>query len=405
MRILVLGLNHAPEPIGIGPYTAGTLAALAAAGHQLRLVTAHAYYPGWALDPADRPLRYRREQRDGVDVRRCPLYVPRKPTGTRRLAHHLSFALAALPPMLAAAAWFRPELVLTVAPSLLSAPLAKLAALLTGARLWVHVQDFETEAALATGLLGGPLAWMAHRFEAAVLHSADTVSSISPQMCRRLEEKGVAPERVVEFRNWADTHAIAPLGASSRYRSEWGLGNRHVALYSGSIANKQGIEILVEAAHRLAEREDIAFVICGDGPNRAQLEARAAGLPNLQFRPLQPAERMGELLGLASVHLLPQLAGAADLVLPSKLANMLASGRPVVATAAPGTGIAREIEGCGLATPPGDPAALAAAIVALIDDGSRAAAMGTAARARAEARWSRAAILEGFVARIGAAAA
>jgi colanic acid biosynthesis glycosyl transferase WcaI len=406
MRILVLGINHAPEPIGIGPYTAGAVAALAAAGHEVRLVTANPYYPGWAIDPELRP-RYRREHHAGVDVRRCPLYVPRDPTGLRRVVHHLSFALAALPLMLAAAMRFRPHLVLTIAPSLLSVPVAKLAAVLARARLWIHVQDFEVEAAFATGLLDGRgrLPRLARGFERAVLRSGDVVSSISPQMCRRLEQKGVAPARVVEFRNWAEIDGITPLAPGACYRAEWGLGNRHVALYSGNVGNKQGIEILIEAARRLAPRDDIVFVICGEGPHREQLETRAAGLANVQFHPLQPAEHMGALLGLASVHLLPQLAGAADLVLPSKLANMLASGRPIVATAAPGTGIAREVEGCGLVTPPGDASAMAEAIVALIDDGQRAAAMGTAARGRAERCWSRQAILDDFVNRVGTCAA
>nr|WP_317892201.1 WcaI family glycosyltransferase [uncultured Sphingomonas sp.] len=407
MRILILGINHAPEPVGIGPYTAGAVAALAAAGHEVQLVTAKPYYPGWALAPGCSRTLYRRETRGRTTIWRCPLYVPRQPSGARRVAHHLSFALAALPPMLAAAARFRPQLVLTVAPSLLSVPVAKLAARIAGAPLWIHVQDFEVEAAFATGLLegAGPLARLARAFEATTLKSAHIVSSISPQMCRRLEQKGVPAGRVVEFRNWAELDTITPLGVPSGYRSEWGLGNRHVALYSGNIANKQGIEILVEAAHRLAHREDIVFVICGEGPNRARLEARAAALTNIQFRPLQPAERLGALLGLASVHLLPQTAGAADLVLPSKLANMLASGRPVVATAAAGSGLACEVEGCGMVTPPGDPAAMAEAIATLIDDGPRSEAMGVAARRRAEARWSRRAILDGFVAQVEAVAA
>jgi colanic acid biosynthesis glycosyl transferase WcaI len=406
MRILVLGINHAPEPVGIGPYTAGMVAALAAAGHQVRLVTAHPYYPAWRVDPAGARPWYHRERQGSVDIWRCPLYVPRAPSGARRIAHHLSFAIAALAPMAAAVVRFRPELVLTIAPSLLSVPLARLAAWLAQARLWIHVQDFEVEAAFATGLLNGAgcIARLAHRFERASLGSAQLVSSISPQMCRRLEQKGVPPDRVTEFRNWADTDRITPTAHASGYRSEWGLGNRHVALYSGNIGNKQGIEILVEVARRLVAREDIVFVVCGEGPYRAQLEARAAGLSNLQFRPLQPAEQMGALLGLASVHLLPQCAGAADLVLPSKLGNMLASGRPIVATAAPGTGIAQEVAGCGLITPPGDAAAMAGAVVSLIDDGQRAAAMGAAGRRRAEACWSRSTILDGFLQRVQALA-
>ena len=166
-----------------------------------------------------------------------------------------------------------------------------------------------------------------------------------------------------------------------------------MALYSGNIANKQGIEILVEAARLLAGRSDIAFVICGEGPNRARLEALAVGLGNVAFHDLQPAGRMGELLGLAAVHLLPQIAGAADLVLPSKLANMLGSGRPVVATALAGTGLHAEVEGCGITVAPGDAQALADAIVALVDDPARSAQLGVAAQARAAERWSQPAVI------------
>jgi len=117
---------------------------------------------------------------------------------------------------------------------------------------------------------------------------------------------------------------------------------------------------------------------------------------NIQFRPLQPRERLGELLGVASLHLLPQIAGAADLLLPSKLTNMLASGRPIVATAAPGTGIAQEVAGCGLVVPSGDALGLACAIERLVDDRALRAAMGVRARERAEERWSRTRILGRF---------
>jgi len=114
----------------------------------------------------------------------------------------------------------------------------------------------------------------------------------------------------------------------------------------------------------------------------------------VQFPDLQPAARMGELLALADIHLLPQIAGAADLVLPSKLANMLWSGRPVVATAAAGTGLQAEVEGCGVATEPGDASAFAAAIAGLLDDPSGAQALGAAGASRAAERWSQGAIIE-----------
>lgn len=195
------------------------------------------------------------------------------------------------------------------------------------------------------------------------------------------------------MRNWSNADFTGPAPDSSRYRAQWGIGDRHVALYSGNIANKQGLEVVIDAARALAGRPDIVFVICGEGPNRANLQQQAAGLDNIQFHDLQPAEQMAEFLSLASVHLLPQKAEAADLVLPSKLTNMLASGRPVIATAAPRTGLHAEVEGCGINTAPGDAAELAEAVVQLVDDPTRRDRLGAAARQRATDRWSRSAII------------
>jgi colanic acid biosynthesis glycosyl transferase WcaI len=110
-------------------------------------------------------------------------------------------------------------------------------------------------------------------------------------------------------------------------------------------------------------------------------------------RDLQPKDRLSDLLGLASVHLLPQKAEAADLVLPSKLTNMLASGRPVVATAAAGTGLAREMEGCGIVTPPGDEVAFADAIETVLDQPLLADRYSRTARDRAERDWNKDRIL------------
>lgn len=395
MKILIVGLNYAPEKVGIGPYTTGIAEALVAAGHRVEVVTAKPYYPAWAVEPGH-GRGWRGERRQGVRVMRCPIYVPRRPSGAKRLLHHVSFAFSALVPALAGARR-RPDVVLAVAPSLLSVPVARLAAKISGAPLWVHVQDFEVEAAFATGLIArrGWLSRAALAIESRLLRSADLVSTISPQMVAKLTAKGVVP--TLELRNWAESGWTGSVGGVAEYRAAWGLGERHVALYSGNIAAKQGIGLLIDAARRLAHRDDIAIVICGDGPNRAALAAAAADLSNVHLHGLQPAERMGDLLALASVHLLPQLPNAADLVLPSKLANMLGSGRPVIATAAPGTGLFEEVSGCGIATPPGEAAALAMAVEALIDDGPRRAALGIAAVQRARERWHRPALLARFV--------
>jgi colanic acid biosynthesis glycosyl transferase WcaI len=320
--------------------------------------------------------------------------VPARPTGLKRLVHHASFFASSLLPMVKAAVGDKPDIVFTVAPSLIAAPVAWLAARLGGAKCWLHVQDFELEAAFATGLVKqGFAARLGAAFERAVFRAFDQVSSISPQMCRRLEAKGVPPARVYELRNWADIEQVVPLPGSS-YRDEWRIETPHVALYSGNIANKQGIDIVIDAARLLRGRKDLTFVVCGEGPNRAAVEAAAQDLDNIRFHDLQPRNRLGDLLALADVHLMPQLAGASDLLLPSKLTNMLASGRPVVATAEAGTGLAQEVDGCGLLSPPGEAAAFARTIERLIDNPESAKRLGGTARERALERWAKQPILE-----------
>jgi len=193
---------------------------------------------------------------------------------------------------------------------------------------------------------------------------------------------------VLTLRNWAN-HAEAVARADGKIvRRDLGAGRRKVIMYSGNIAAKQGLDLVVEAARLVRQRRDLLFVICGEGPTRQQLEERAAGLSNVIFRPLATPERFAATLCAADIHLLPQLGSTADLVLPSKLPNMLASGRPVIATAGAGTSLAREVIGAGLAVPPGDPAALARAIVTLVDDPETAEAFGAEGRRRAAGRWS-----------------
>ncbi|MEO9298520.1 WcaI family glycosyltransferase [Devosia alba] len=398
MKVLILGLNYAPERVGIAVYTAGMAEILTERGHQVEVVAGQPYYPEWRVRPGYSRFWYSATVENGVRITRCPHYVPSRPGAARRILHYLSFALTSLFPTLWAALTRRPDIVVAVAPALAAAPVARIAARLCGAKAWLHIQDFEIDAAIGTGLVSGSgsLVRLARAVERGILGSFDTVSTISPQMCRKLHHKGVAADRIFEFRNWADLGNIAPLRRPSAFRQRWGITTPYVALYSGNIANKQGLEIIVQAARRLAHRTDLTFVICGDGTSRANLETQAAGLTNLQFHGLEPHSELNELLALATVHLLPQLAGAAGAVLPSKLTNMLASGRPVIATAAPGSDLAIEIDGCGIATPPQDAEQFAAAIEQLLNDADLRHEFSQAAYARALERWSPASIFANF---------
>jgi len=260
---------------------------------------------------------------------------------------------------------------LVIEPSFLNALATLLVAKCSGALAWLHVQDFEIDLAFdlqqfrsrrLRSVVGAIERWAMRRF--------DMVSTISGRMLERLREKGVSEERSVLFPNWVDTNAIHPIYGSST--------GKIAALYSGTTGVKQGLEILIDAARMIQDQSHIVIVICGDGTDR--LQELAKGLDNVRFLPLRPIELLNDLLNTADIHLLPQKASVADLVMPSKLLGMVASGRPVIATAKGGTEVARVVAECGIVVAPEDAGALADAIVSLAGDPERRQRLGRKAR-------------------------
>lgn len=396
MRILVVGINYAPDMIGVAKYNTELCEALASFGHEVRMITAPPYYPEWCIPKPFRGFRYNHELTNGVFVTRSPIYVPSDPTGGKRLLHHASFALTSAWPVLSASLRKRPDVVFSVAPSLISAAFASWIGRRTGALTWLHLQDFEVDAAFDLGLLkGNRLRQPMIAIERNILRSFDRVSTISPQMLSLLEGKGVDGTKTFQLRNWTDTAQILPSNRNTSFRKALQLDeSRFVGLYSGTMSNKQGLELAIEAA-RILEPIDprIYFVLCGDGPHRAVLERLATGLTNVRFIGLQPNDKFAELLRSADFHLIPQRAEAADLVLPSKLGGILATGCPVIVMADQGTGLAAEVSGAGLIVPPGDVGALAAAVRKLSDDSDLYRSLGAHARRIAILRWDKTSVL------------
>jgi colanic acid biosynthesis glycosyl transferase WcaI len=276
-----------------------------------------------------------------------------------------------------------------------------------GAACWLHVQDFEVDAAFDLGLLPaeGPIHDVALRIERFFIHAFDRVSGISARMVERAKAKGIPEECAVLFPNWVDVDAIYPIDPAvnrrNSVRSELtaqapGTEDKIVLLYSGNMGAKQGLELLAPLVDRFAGDGRVHFVFCGDGAFRPQLELLVGGRANVTMLPLQPLERLNDLLNLADIHLLPQRAGAADLVMPSRLTGMLASGRPVVATAEAGTQLALAVEGCGLAVAAEDPAALYAAVLRLVEDKELRLRLGRAAREYAVTHLGKEQVLERF---------
>lgn len=398
MKILLHGINFAPELTGVGKYTAEMAAWLARAGHEVRVVTAPPYYPDWKVRDGFAAWRYRKSVWQGVSVIRCPLWVPRVPTAARRLIHLLSFAVSSAPAMIAQLRW-KPDVVWVVEPSFFCAPMALVMGALSRAVTVLHVQDLELDAAFKMGLLKGPrlLAWVS-RLESSILRRFDCVSTISGKMLERLKAKGVPPERLHLCPNWVDVGVMKTGAGSQRFRKLLGLPpGARVALYSGNMAQKQGLELLAEVAAALGAESKLYFVFCGNGTGRAGLQAGCQGLGNVRFLDLQPAELLPELLAMADVHLLPQRADASDLVMPSKLCGMLASGKPVVATAVAGSELEAIVRQCGIVVHPGDGRAAADAVLRLVRDQDLAARLGSQGAAYASRDLDQDLILQRYV--------
>lgn len=305
---------------------------LVAQGHDVRVVTAPPYYPEWKVSNEYASGYDRKEQVNGVEVYRCPLYVPEKPSGLKRIIHLASFAASSFSVMLKQIFW-KPDVVMVIEPPLFCAPTAWIVSRLSGGKCWLHVQDFEVDAAFDLGIL--PFAWMKRWVSAAeswLMRRFNVVSTISQSMLVRLEGKGVTKPEF--FPNWADlSHMRYDDQGRQTFRAELGVRDEEcLCLYSGNIAVKQGLDIVLDAAVRLP---DIRFVICGSGANKKKIKSRAQEmkLGNVQFLPLQPLEKLAPMLSATDIHLVIQKAGAADLVMPSKLTNILAVGGVALATA------------------------------------------------------------------------
>jgi colanic acid biosynthesis glycosyl transferase WcaI len=254
---------------------------------------------------------------------------------------------------------------------------------LVRAKACLHVQDIELEAAFKLRILPkSNLFQLVERLHDRLVRSFDFSSTISAEMARRLA-RGTTTRRPdpVICRNCVDVRQIRPSDRENDLRTSLGLGvSQLVALFAGNMGQKQGLEALVDVARRLRGEPRVVFVLAGDGVMRDRLIAMADDLPNVIFLPLQPEERRNELLSLADLHILPQPPNTSTYAMPSKLAGMLASGRPIVAMSDAGSGMASMLTTCGVVVLPGDVAAMTAAVSRLLGEPELRHKLGKAAR-------------------------
>jgi len=393
MRILVISLNYAPELTATGKYTGEMAEWFSAHGNIVEVIAAPPHYPNWDVEETYKHSYFKREELNGVTVMRVPCFIPKASSlnAKTRILMECSFTVLSLFWWLKIFSSFRKfDVVIAVCPPMQTALFAFLYKSIRGVPYVFHIQDFQVDMALELGIMRPKfLARFLYRLERFFLKRASKVTTITEAMLNRAKAKGVDSNNLGLVPNWSNIDLVRPGKLDNKFRRQHNLHpDDFVVLYAGAMGEKQGLEVVIEAAKTLENEAKIKFVLVGNGGNRQQLEhlASTKKLTNIIFLDLQPASALSDMLSAANVHLVIQRKQASDFVMPSKLTNILASGRPSIATSTQDSalGIVLNKYKTGLVIEPESHLALGESILHLYCSPKEAEKMGTNARAYAE---------------------
>lgn len=321
-HITFIGLNYAPEDTAIGLYSTQMVEALINAGAIVNVVTAFPYYPQWKIAQTyrDKP-NYLQEKHKGAQLYRYKQYVPETPTFLKRIIHILSFTKGSFFNLRKIK---ETDLVISIIPFTSSAWLAGYHARSHQVKSWIHIQDFEFDAALQSGVSSGGKKFIfkfLFSLEQRILNKANIISTISHNMITKLESKTSQPHYYLP--NWIDEKQVNPATAQSHSYLQ---SNKFKLLYSGNVGDKQDWEFFSAFAKALPQKH-YDIIIVGAGARYQQLKAEVQ-LENIHFYDPVPFEELSDLLCSADAHFLFQKTEVLDTVMPSKLLGMMASKKP-----------------------------------------------------------------------------
>ena len=385
-----------PELIGSAPFTSDLAEWLAKEGRQIKVLSGLPHYPGTTVFPAYQDGRLQHETMGTVVVERVRSGPPARGSALARILNEAGFLMRGLG-ALASGRIRRHAVVLALCPSILCVVLA-LAARQRGGSAIAIVHDIQSGLAQQLGMNGGALARLMRWVERAALDRVDLVVVLSQEMKDQLRRIGVnAPIDVVPL--WVDTDEIQAIEPALRPSVK--------VLYSGNLGRKQGLNQVVAMAEQLgARRPEIEIVLRGNGNQARELVAEIAKrqLNNVRVAELQPNEGLATALAAGDIHLVPQNPQAAAFAVPSKVYNIMAVGRPFVATALPDSTLWRlqKQSGAFLCVPPDEPLSFAEAVLQLADDPQLRHELGRRGREFVEQHYAKPLILSAFSSRLDA---
>lgn len=377
MKFLVLTQYFFPEVGATQTRLDAVCSELAHAGHQVEVVTAMPHHPAGHIAPSYRGRFYAREKRNGVTIHRVWLYAANG-SGLKRILNYLSFMVTSLAGLLRAA---RPDYLFVDSPPLTLAVPARLASLLWQRPLIFNVADLWPDSARDLGVMSDGITLRAAGvLERWIYHRATRVTAVTDGIrTALLQKKNVPADKILFLPNGVNTRLIRPLPRDEELCKQLGLARKRVALYAGNHGYAGALDQLLDAANELRQHERVHFLLIGDGPQKAQLQARTRqmGLTNVTFLDPVPLDDLPRVISLADCGVVTLrrtnvMRGAR----PAKALVMMAAGKPIVLAAeGEAADLLKQAE-AGFVVPPENPPALAGAIRSLLSDPAAARAMG-----------------------------
>ncbi len=400
MRVLLLILQFPPDVNSTGLLMHQVARGLNARGHDVSVITSFPHYEHFRVLDEYRGKWHERKTEDGLDVTRVTVFANgAKENMKYRLLSYLSFnALATAANLLRRQ---RYDVILCTNGGFFSG----VSAFLSGGKdtpFIYNVQDLYPETFVAQGRLSSrrAIVWLG-RIERLMYRTAGHVTVIAPSFRKNLvERKRVPPTKVSVIPNFVDTWQIRPLPKQNPFSEKYGLADKFVVTHAGNMGYVYDLDTLLDAAARLRSEKEIVLLIVGNGVARPALEAKARDLEldNVRFLDYQPYEMLPYLRAASDVQVSLYRHRAAQYSMPSKIYEVMASGRPLLASADRDSDVwnlVAETE-CGICVEPESGEQLTDAILQLYRDPALRAHMGQRGRAIAEQRYSKAIVVSQY---------
>lgn len=382
MRILFLSHYFPPEVNAPANRTIEHCTAWVRLGHEVHVVTCVPSHPRGIAFQGYKPGWYVRERVDGIEVHRVWSLLAANTGMVRRTLNYLSFVPSAVWRALLLG---RFDIIVATSPQFFCA----LAGYLSGAikrTPWVfELRDLWPDSVAAVGAVRrGVLLRALERLELRMYRHARLVVCVTRSFMLNLERRGINREKLAFVPNGIDV-GMCQAGDPEAARRRLGIGTDEVLVsYVGTVGMAHGLRTILDAAHELSHREPrIRFLIVGDGAELSALRRHAGdgGLSNVHFTGLVPRAAAKDYLDASDICLVTlKRSPVFRTVLPSKLFEAMAAGKPVILGV---EGEAREVleaSGGGIAVEPENQAQLCDAIARLAAAPDLRLRLGTAGR-------------------------